>query len=205
MAAPARRRISLTQQAIRLQTVYPHVERPLVQRGRLLWAVASRGAVQERRAGRPFLVGKHFAVGDATVVVDRDVHEVPAGSATAGSVGAQAVDTPAATFGDPAEFLHVHVQQGTRVTVLVTQVGELAAADDLASDSIHVAESGQPLASQTTPIVDAGIPSIPDSATGPAKCFSRALVIRAATSLLVRRGLECGRDDLSARPATPST
>lgn len=39
MAAPARRRISLTQQAIRLQTVYPHLERPLVQRGRLLWAI----------------------------------------------------------------------------------------------------------------------------------------------------------------------
>lgn len=31
--------MSLTLQAIRLQRLYPHVERPLVQNGRLLWAI----------------------------------------------------------------------------------------------------------------------------------------------------------------------
>jgi hypothetical protein len=39
VAAPARSRISLTQQAIRLQTLYPHLERPVLHGGRLRWAI----------------------------------------------------------------------------------------------------------------------------------------------------------------------
>lgn len=62
MAPPARRRISLTQQAIRLQRLYPHVERPVLHRGRLLWAIPLQ----------PTSISTTY-----TVLVDFKEHEAP--------------------------------------------------------------------------------------------------------------------------------
>src|SRR4051812_1100485 len=71
------------------------------------------------------LVGEHFGVGEPTVVVDREVDELPTGSRTAcplrcvlawpRPVAAHAV----ARLEDPAELLDVDVNQLARVASLV--------------------------------------------------------------------------------------
>ena len=75
-----------------------------------------RGAVQEPGAGGVALVGEGLDVGEAGVVVDRDVQEVVAhGTALVpvGDGGVAPVQAPAAAVGDPAELLHIDMEQLT--------------------------------------------------------------------------------------------
>jgi len=62
------------------------------------------GAVQEPGAGGVAFIRQGFDVGDAGVVIDRDVQVVVAVAAPADLLAA-AVQPPAAAVGDPAELL----------------------------------------------------------------------------------------------------
>jgi hypothetical protein len=79
--------------------------------------------VQEAGRGRAFLVGEHFDVGEAAVVVDGDLDVLPADRAAdlavavgEGAVGVPgaAADAPTGAADDPAELLHVEVDELAR-------------------------------------------------------------------------------------------
>jgi hypothetical protein len=105
----------------------------------VLVAEPAGGAVQELRAGRAALVGQYLDVGQAGVVVDRDVAVVPAVAAAADGLAA-AVHAPAAAVGDPTELLDVHVQQIARTGVLVALIASAAAAQHLTGDAVDVGQ-----------------------------------------------------------------
>ena len=89
------------------------------------------GSLQEGDRGRCFLVGEHFSVGEATVVVDGDVNELPAdraalaaapvGAARPIAAGEAAADPFAGAALDPAELLDVDVHDLARTGALVAQ------------------------------------------------------------------------------------
>ena len=70
-------------------------------------------ASPEVGGGRALLIGEDFGVCEAAVAVDRRVHERVAdlGAMPSSSFVGAAVHTPAATFGDPTEFLDVDVHE----------------------------------------------------------------------------------------------
>ena len=68
--------------------------------------------VEERRAGRGFLVGQDLGVGQPGVVVDSGVDVVePDLCWLAAGRWSAAVDPPPAAVGDAAELLHIDVDQ----------------------------------------------------------------------------------------------
>src|SRR3990172_227091 len=91
-------------------------------------AVEADGAAEEAGRGRRLLIGQHLRVGEAAVVVDGDVHVLPADRAPrlASLVGGGRVvvlrasaDPPACSASDPAELLDIDVQQLTWPGALV--------------------------------------------------------------------------------------
>jgi len=80
-------------------------------------------AFEECGAGRTLLVGRHLGVGEAGVIVDdrMDVVEPDARLVDSGLMvrNELASSAPAAAIGNPAELLHVHVDQLARPVVFV--------------------------------------------------------------------------------------
>ena len=98
--------------------------------------VVGQGGLQEGHGARGALVGRHPAEGQARVVVDRHVQELPAG---AGNTVATVAGHPRTHALDAAEFLDVNVQELARRGVLVTLDR---------SRRLEVAPFGQPLSRQ---------------------------------------------------------
>jgi hypothetical protein len=76
-------------------------------------AIEGDRATEEADCGRCFLVAKDLGVGEAAVVVDRDVDVLPAFLALVASVVAAAGHSVSGAV-DPAELLHVDVDQLAR-------------------------------------------------------------------------------------------
>ena len=88
-------------------------------------AVEGDGSTEEAGRCRGRLIGEDFGVCEAAVVVDRDVHVLPAGDPALAAVDAglalrcAAAADPVADAADPAEFLDVNVDELARPRSLV--------------------------------------------------------------------------------------
>ncbi len=83
------------------------------------------GAGQEPGAGGTFLVGKDLGISQPGVVIDggMDIIETSAAEASAMVVIDQwSLNPPTATVRDPAEFLHVNVDEVARCSAFITQL-----------------------------------------------------------------------------------
>ena len=119
------------------------------------------GPLQKRRARRPELVGEDFDIGDAAVIVDRDVHVLPADAAA--GAPAIAVD-PMADTADAAQGLDVDVNHVARPRPFVAL-------------NRHRRRDGraiQPQASQPAVTVERGIRSAWPIAHAGRPCCSRS-------------------------------
>ena len=106
------------------------------------------GAGEERDGGAGLLVGEDFDVGQAGVVVDGDVHELPADlqAPGAGGVGDAAVVVVAVVCGDAlavavlnaAELLDVDMDQLAGPCALVAHRGHKTQAPEFAHPRIRV-------------------------------------------------------------------
>lgn len=99
-------------------------------------------------AGWAFLVRECLSESEPGMVVngDVDIVEPHAASPTNTMVikFCWSVDSPTTTVGDPAEFLHVDVDQLTRVLALVTVVRAARRTNPDAGDRVELVERGQP-------------------------------------------------------------
>ena len=168
------------------------------------------GAGQERRAGRALLVGQDLGVGQPGVVVDQrvDVVEADPGSRSGrrSAPCCAAVGPPAAAVGDPAELLDVHVDQLAGPVAFVADRGGLRGPDHLTGDRVAARQVGHCVAAQ-----DPG-----DRPRRRRRARRRSSPGRAARGGAARRsrrstsqpgsgsGIECGREDRSRSPASPS-
>lgn len=90
----------------------------------------------ERCACRALLVTVGLNEHDSRVVIDRDVQVVVALPATTARLAhLAAVDPPPAAIRNPAEFLHINMDQLARVIAFV--------ADDVARDPVQTRQPGQ--------------------------------------------------------------
>lgn len=131
--------------------------RPGVVRQELLDAGDAMGgevpdrALEERRARRPLLVVEDLAVRQSGMIVDEGVDVVVADLGVAVALdrpAGAAVGPPAATVGDPAELLHVHVHQLARVLAFVTHRGLLRGTDHLTGDRVALTQIGHVVPTQ---------------------------------------------------------
>jgi hypothetical protein len=102
-----------------------------------------RGSGKEAGAGGAPFIGQDLGVGQPGVVIDEgvDVVVADAGSflGTAAANGAS-VGAPAATVGEAADLLDVHVDQLAGVVLLVTDRGGLGGADHLPGHRVALAQ-----------------------------------------------------------------
>ena len=149
------------------------------------------GALEEGDGTFLALVGQDLGVGKAGGIVDADMQEVPADAAAAlGPVAGDAV----ADAVDPAELLDVEVDQlagpcplvaeDLRLGVERLEPTEAVAAQDQAHGGDRAAE--------------------PAGDGGAGQAWRRSARISAGAASPRRVGLWCGRDERSARPASPS-
>jgi hypothetical protein len=93
------------------------------------------------------LITQDLGVGQAAVVVDGDVHEVPAQAASTVLLLA-AVQPPATAGRDLAELLDVDVNQIAGTGMFVTDLAVPAAPDQLAGQPVQISQMRQLLAAQ---------------------------------------------------------
>jgi len=102
--------------------------------------------VEEAGAGGALLVGQHLGVRQPRVVVHDRVHVVVADDdllARPRRAHRPAVRFPAATVGDAAELLHVHVHQLAGAFPFVADRGGLGRADPLPGHRVQLGQAGQ--------------------------------------------------------------
>jgi len=109
------------------------------------------GAFEERCACVGAFVGVDLAVGDTGVIVDDAVHVVVANHCVPTPVGRSqlpAVGAPAASVGDAADLLDVHVDQLTWTFAFVADGGLLRGSDRVAGERVQRAQARQVVTAQ---------------------------------------------------------
>ena len=142
-------------------------------------------------------VGEDLGVREPAVVIDDGVDVVVADLGLLLDdvlADLSAVGPPAATVGDPADLLDVHVDQLAGTVTLVTHRGRLRGSDHLAGQRVALHRRGTSWRRRILDTVRAGTPSSAPSQSCPRRCSRRASSTRCSTSSLVRVGNVCGRE-----------
>ena len=154
-------------------------------------AVVTDRGVEESHRGVAAFIGQDLREGEAGVVVNSDMHELPASAAT----GPRAISGNAMTGAEEAaELLDVEMQQiaGGGMFVAAQGPSRFEIADTVQAGAAQDAADGSGREAD----------SLGDVSAGPTLAAQRNDALDQRPK--VRRGLRCGREERSCKPATPS-
>jgi len=162
------------------------------------------GSLEEADDGRGVLLLQHLGVGQASAVVDRDMDVLPADRFATNALGvcsARAMsfverlarDPVASARLDASELFDVDVEQLARPGTLIARSGLDA----------KPAELPIPILVGIPETVESAIPDT-SAISGPVNRSRRSAAIASTRRPLVRRGIECGAEERSSSPSSPS-